>query len=143
MTEQALQTTETLPDTSPDLSIYAPKGIPIEKIIEYRRKGLSTRKIAKLIGCGHTNIVKRLQAIAEDIDTLPQYKTHKADILTLTGKRILNHLTDAKLQKASAYQLTGMFGVINEHDRLERGQSTDNIALVLGDLAAIREAENE
>ncbi len=126
------------PDTLPSLSKYAPKGIPIEKIIEYRRKGLSTRAIATLLGCNHSNIVERLQAISNDIDTLPEYMIHKADILTLTGKRIINHLTDDKLQKASAYQLTGMFGIINQHDRLERDLSTANTMTVIADIEALR-----
>ena len=131
------------PDTLPIPSTYAPKGIPIEKIIEYRRKGLSVRAIATLVGCSHTNIVERLQAVSNDIDTLPEYMIHKADILTLTGKRIINHLTDDKLQKASAYQLTGMYGKINQHDRLERDLSTANTMTVIADLEALRKERDE
>ena len=124
--------------TSTDNSKYTPKGIPLEKIIEYRRKGLSARAIGKIFNCDHSNVINRLKTVAEDVDTLPEYMIHKADILTLTGKRIINHLTDDKLQKASAYQLTGMYGIINQHDRLERDLSTANTMTVIADLEAVR-----
>lgn len=115
-------------ETLPDVPSSAPKGIPIESIIEYRRKGLTTREIAAILNCSHNNIVQRLQDVSDELDTLPDYKKHRADILAIRGRRVLNNITDAKLEKASAYQLTGMFGIINQHERLERGESTSNVA---------------
>ena len=115
------------PNNLPQPSKLGPKGIPIESIIEYRRKGLTTREIAAILNCSHTNIVERLQTVSDEIDTLPDYKKHRADILAIRGRRVLNNITNEKLEKATAYQLTGMFGIINQHERLERGESTSNV----------------
>lgn len=117
--------------------------IAIETLIEYRSRGLSLSEIGRLTGCSKQNVHARLQALDHDITTLSEYKKHKADILTLKGKQILKYIDDEKLQKASAYQLTGMFGIINQHDRLERDQSTSNIATAHALINEIREIEGE
>jgi len=118
--------TESLP-TITDTASPAPKNIPIESIIEYRRKGLTTREIATLLNCSHPNIVQRLQTLTDDVDSLDSYKIHRADILALNGRKLLSKITDEKLQKASAYQLAGMYGILYDKERLERGQTTANV----------------
>jgi len=117
---------ESLP-TITDPQNSATKSIPIESIIEYRKKGLTTREIATLLNCSHPNIVQRLQTVTADVDSLDSYKIHRADILALNGRRLLSHVTDEKLQKASAYQLAGMYGILYDKERLERGQTTANV----------------
>ena len=132
------QIAETQDNTSPDMSIYAPKDIPIESIIEYKRKGMTTREIGKLVGCTHSNVVKRLQSISDDIDTLDSYKLHRADILAFNGRKLLNHITDDKLQKAPVGTLVLAACQLYDKERLERGQSTHNLANIHADIEAIR-----
>ena len=119
-------------------NIFAPKNIPIESLIEYRSRGLSYNDIAKLVGCSRPNVVNRLKAVSQEIDSLPDYKKHRADVIALTGKRILSSITPDKLKDASAYQLTGMYGVLYDKERLERDLSTANVNTVIGDIEALR-----
>ena len=128
-------------ETLPGIPDKTPKGIPIESIIEYRSKGLSTREIAALTNCTHSNIVQRLQRIAEDIDTLPHYKSHRADILAINGRRILNSITDEDIKKAPAGQRVMMYGILYDKERLERGESTHNIASIHADIQAMKAAK--
>ena len=133
--------TQTIDHKSLDGS-YQP--IPLETLIEYRSKGLSYKQIGKLVGRSKQTIHQRLQPVIAELNALPDYKRHKADILALTGNRILSSLTPAKLKDSSAYQLTGMFGIINQHERLEREQSTANISIRMATIAALqREIEGE
>ena len=131
------QTAETLPNVPNS----APKGIPLESIIEYKRKGLTTREIAELLGCSHSNIVQRLQDVSEDITTLDQYKTHRADILAFTGRRMVNvflGLTDAEQKEVVKRRGMVDYGILYDKERLERGQSTHNLANIHADIEAIR-----
>lgn len=126
-------------NTTIDLPIdYTPKNIPIEKIIKYRKQGLSINEIGDLVGISKQAVYQRLQPYLHELDTLEDYKTHRADIIALKGKEILKHLDSNRLEKASAYQLAGMYGILYDKERLERGESTQNVASVHGDIESIR-----
>jgi hypothetical protein len=105
------------------------KGITIEDILEYKAKNLTHAEIGELLGCDASNVTKRLAPYRDDLNRLANHKKHDADILTLKGMRILDHITDEKLKEASAYQLTGMYGIIHQNERLKRDKSTQNIGV--------------
>ena len=102
--------------------------IPIGKLIELRNKGLSHSEIGKIVGCSKQNISERLQPCIKDIDNLKSFKENKADILAIHQSRLLNNLTTEDIKKSSGYQKVGMFSVLHNQERLERGESTSNIA---------------
>ena len=102
--------------------------IPIGKLIELRNKGLSYNEIAIIVGCSKTNAFERLAEYSNDIDNLKSFKENKADILAVQQSRLLNNLTMEDIKKSSAYQKVGMFSVLHNQERLERGESTSNIA---------------
>ena len=136
--------TDNQTEALPDMSKYIPKDIPIESIVEYRSRGMSYNEIATLTGCTKSNVIQRLQTVNAQIDALPNYKKHRADVIALTGRRILSHLTQDKLKAASAYQLTGMYGILYDKERLEREQSTANISIRMATIAALqREIEDK
>jgi len=112
-----------------DPSPYAPKDIPLQKLIELRSKGLSYQEIAKIVGCSKPNVFYRLQEYKEEIDNLEAFKKHRADILSLKQSQILNSLTIEDIKECSAYQRVGMFGILHQNERLARDQSTGNIAV--------------
>ena len=138
---------DTQADTSTDVTSvtnYAPKNIPIESMLEYRKKGLTHADIAAIIGCDRSNVSRRLQPYKDDLDTLDLYKHHRADIIAIKGKQILNNITPDKIQKASAYQLTGMYSILFDKERLEREQSTANVSVRMATIAALqREIEDK
>ena len=102
--------------------------IPLNKIIELRNKRLSFSEIGKILGCTKQNISQRLQPLLNEVDNLKSFKENKADILAVQQARLLNHLTTEDIKKSSAYQKVGMFSVLHNQERLERGESTANIA---------------
>ncbi len=105
-----------------------PKGIRVEDIIDYKRRGLSQNQIAKLLDCSEFNISKRLAPHRQLIDATTKYINNRPFILALEQEKIRQHITPAKLAKASARDLAVMFGIFYDKERLETGQSTQNIA---------------
>lgn len=111
--------------TSTDITPYAPKGIPLESIIDLYNKGLNNTEIAKIIGCDRSNISRRIQAVRDELDSLPKFKHHRADILALHQSRLLNSITPNDINKSSPYQRVGMMALLYDKERLERGQLTE------------------
>ena len=103
--------------------------IPIGKLIELRNKGLSYNEIARIVGCSKTNTFERLAEYSNDIDNLKSFKENKADILAVQQSRLLNNLTMEDIKKSSGYQKVGMFSVLHNQERLERGESTANVSM--------------
>ncbi len=117
----------TLEELSP-VHPTSPKYIPIESIIELRKKSLSTRQIAKILGCDHSNIVRRLNAYKAELQGIEPFKRNRADIFALVQAKIINNITDNDIAKASLLQKATSVAVLYDKERLERGQSTENIA---------------
>ena len=106
---------------------YRSKCIPLEKIIELYQKGLTQVEIAKFFGCTKQAIHQRISPFKEDLEALPSFKSFRADVLAFHQRRILSRLTEDDLKKASGYQKVGMFGILYDKERLERGETTQNI----------------
>ncbi len=107
-------------------SLYDP--IPLSRIIELRNKQLTYEEIGQIVGCTRQNIAQRLQPVMQDVEGLPAWKENRADVLAVYQHKLLNSLTSEELQKASPYQKVGMFGILYDKERLERGQSTANVS---------------
>jgi len=119
---------EEIPTLDPDSMTKPQKDIPISAIVEYRNKGLTYREIGELLGCTKQNIHERLQPFIASIDTLPAVKGTRADVLAVVSDGILNSLTTEDIKKSSAYQKVGMYALLYDKERLERGESTQNVA---------------
>jgi len=99
---------------------------------------LSYSEIAAIQGVSPQAIHGRIKNLLppEEVNV---YKDHRADILAGIQARLLSHLDDDRLAKASAYQLVGSMGLLYDKERLERGMSTANLASVHSDIQAIKE----
>jgi hypothetical protein len=107
----------------------APKGIPLAAIIDLiENKGNSIAATARLLGCNKSNITTRLQQAGLTPGYLKEYKDNRADIFATYQHMVLNYLTPAKLKSAGVVALNALFGTLYDKERLERGQSTENIA---------------
>ena len=102
---------------------------PIAKLIELRNKGLTYEEIGNMLGRSKVTIFQRLKPFKKHIDNLEAIKKYKADTLAVYQSAILDSLTEADLKKASAYQKVGMYGILYDKERLERGQSTGNLSI--------------
>ena len=105
----------------------APKGIPLERIIELRKKNLTYEEIGTILNCSKQNIEARLKGIKEHLDSLESFKANKADLMALNQSVILNSLTPDVVKSASPYQRVGMLGILFDKERLERNQVTEII----------------
>ena len=115
---------ENLPKTSqgknpPGIS----RNIPIETIIELKTKGLLDKDVAKLLDCSQQNVSGRLKEWRKEVQGLETFKKNKADVLSVIQSKILNKLSEAEIKKATAYQKVGMFSLLYDKERLERGQT--------------------
>ena len=115
----------TLQELSPS-HLKPQKDIPIESIIELRKKSLSTRQIAKILGCDHSNIVRRLNAYKSELQGIEPFKRNRADILAVVQSKIINNITDKDITKASLLQKTTAVSQLYDKERLERGLIGDD-----------------
>ena len=120
------------------INLPVKETIPIESILEYRTKGLTYEEIGNLLGCTKVNIHYRLKPYMDEINGLADYKKHRADVIAIKGRKILNSLTDEDIQKAPAGQRVMMYGILYDKERLERGESTHNIASIHTDIQALK-----
>ena len=119
----------------------AHKGIPLIRLIELRKKGLSYPEIGQLVGCSHQSVQERLAPFMEAIENLPAIKDHRADLFTVYGHSILSSLQEGDIKEASLLQRVTAMGILYDKERLERGQSTANVAYAdLGRSVAASEA---
>jgi DNA-directed RNA polymerase specialized sigma subunit len=109
-------------------SKYIAKNIPLEKIIALYAKGMNMTEIGKVLGCSTAAISIRLKGHTEDLNALIPFKDSRADTLAFYQRKLLNSIDKGAIEKCSAYQRVGMFGILYDKERLERGESTQNIA---------------
>jgi hypothetical protein len=91
-------------------------------------KKLTLSQTARILGCHISNITRRLQPYGIVPGHLQKYKEARADILAFYTGMVLEYITPDKLKKSSAAQLAMIYGTLYDKERLERGQSTANIA---------------
>ncbi len=110
------------------------KGISTARILELRKKGLTYAEIGAIVGCTKETVFYHIGKLRDSIDNLKAFKENRADLLSIQQDRLINSLTDADIQKSSAYQKVGMFSLLYDKERLERDKSTSNIANVYSTL---------
>jgi len=87
---------------------------------------LTTREIAKLADCDHSNVVRTLQRYEIDHTNVEAFKEHRGEILAGMQERIIKSITEADIKAMPVGQRLMGFGIIYDKERLERGQSTSN-----------------
>lgn len=104
-----------------------PKGIPLELIVDYWEKGLSTTEIAELCGCTPANVKLRLNKELGSLRAASALKKHGSTVLRIHQSKILNAITDKDLKKASLVAKTTAFGTLFDKERLILGKTTSNV----------------
>ena len=120
----------------------APEKVDIQKAIELRLKGVSYQDIADLFCCSKAAVIQRLKpyVATTDIDT-ELYVKNRAGILANKQVSVLAGLTPDKIENATAKDLAITFGVLYDKERLERGLSTQNTAVLMA--SAVIDADKE
>ena len=102
--------------------------IDVDKAIQLRCKGLSYADIAKHFDVTGESVRERIGGLVNTDFDLEAFKKNRADILSGKQLELLKSLTEDDIKKASPYQKVGMFSLLYDKERLERGESTSNIA---------------
>ena len=103
------------------------KGIPLEDILELRRKDLTMEQISAILKCSVANVSKRLKGFAPVRVKIDRYKRHRADLLTLTQATIHDSISPEVIAEAPLLQRTTALGIMYDKERMERGLSTSNV----------------
>ena len=108
---------------------------------------LTYQQISDQLSVPKSTVVDALKpylAMIEQPEALEHYRTRKADILEAAEMELVSSLVDpVKLEKASTNNIAYAFGQLNTAIRLERGQSTANVATFEADKALLTELQAE
>jgi hypothetical protein len=102
-----------------------------QKIIEINQSHptLNKNEIAAVAGCDHAHVVRTLQTyglIKKDVDN---YISNRAAIFAGMQHRLINSLTEEDIKKTPVGSRVLAVAQLYDKERLERNQSTANIAL--------------
>ena len=88
--------------------------------------GLSSYKIAPMVGVSYQTVCRRLRQLTPRLST-QIFIYHRADILAEMQRKLMamSHNRPTKELR----DLAVAFGIYRDHERLERGQSTENVAV--------------
>ena len=112
----------------PDAKLRSgPKGIPIEAMIDLKRKGLSNVQIGELLGCHDSTVSKRLKNISNDIDLTDRYIKHRPWIFAYEQNRIRQSITAADIAKAGLRDKMVSIGILHDHELKAAGLPTQII----------------
>ena len=101
--------------------------IPIEKMIDLKRKGLSNVQIAELLGCHNSTVGNRLKKLSDDIDTTDRYIKHRPWLFAYEQQRIRQSITDADILKAGLRDKMVSIGILHDHELKAAGLPTQII----------------
>jgi len=110
-------------DNLPDKANTAPKGLGVEQMIAYRKKGLTLAEIATLTGCTKENVHYHMKRA--DLDSLDIWREHKADRIEKHQQDLSKSLTIDDHKKMSGLQKIIGIKVQEETIRLMRGQASE------------------
>lgn len=99
-----------------------------EKAITLRKKGLTLREIGDLFDVSPAAIYKHVKGVGE----LAEFRDTKENVFEFHQARILNQLTGEDIKKMSGTQKVVAAAVLEDKIRLIRGQSTANVAILVG-----------
>lgn len=93
---------------------------------------LTHDQIATLEDVSRSTVTKILLGYGIDKQEVEDFKQHRADIFGGLQKRILKSITDDDIKKAPVGSRILAVAQLYDKERLERGQSTENVSLLVG-----------
>jgi DNA-binding transcriptional ArsR family regulator len=97
-----------------------------DKMVKLRLENkLTEEQIAKQLEISRDAVHYHLSRLI-DTKALEDFKKNEPDIVAWNKYRLLKNLTDDKLKEAKARDIWVSYGIADDHERLQRGQSTSN-----------------
>ena len=124
-------------------------NLTTHQMVELRKLGWTNTQISKVAGITDVAVyyrLKRWSVTCADVDT---FKSNRAEILTGLQERFVNSISDNDLARTPVGSRIQAVSQLHNMERLERGQSTANVAVrqiddsieaLEGELKALREA---
>jgi predicted DNA-binding protein YlxM (UPF0122 family) len=90
------------------------------------------QEIADIVNTSRQHVHQTLERYGIDTKDLETYKDRRAEVLAGLQDKILKTVDDASIKDASVLQKVTAFGILYDKERLERGQTTQNIGALIG-----------
>lgn len=119
-----------------------PKNTPIKKILNQLALGATQAQVAKSVNVSKPAITQILKRYGIERNLLESFKENRADIFAGIQETVAASLTDADIKKASVRDRTILMGTLYDKERLERGLSTQNSAVILAGAVLAADAES-
>lgn len=116
------------------------KQCDTQSLIALKQAGKSYRDIQAITGIKKDAVRRKIKDLLPTEETT-QYKNLRADILAEMQRKLLMQCDDARLKKMPAASAILAACQLYDKERLERGQSTENIAQLTAAVASIKSAE--
>lgn len=105
----------------------APK-IPIALLIAEFKSGKTAVQIANQYGVTPETVWGMCRKHGFSVKSLQAYKAQKADLLAFRQSQLLEAMSPEKIMGASLRDQATTFNILHNAERLERGQSTNNLS---------------
>ena len=116
------------------------------RLLHDRYPAMPPSVIANKVGCDPSNVTRVINRYVKSVslEELQDFQSTKADIYDAMQHKALSSITDESLSKCNALQLVTVAAILEDKNRLVRGQPTAIHAHVLVDvLAMLRERDSE
>ncbi len=121
-----------------------PRKLDRKKVMDLHARGFSAPEIAQQQGVAHSTVWRFLERMKPEIGAVEEFKKNRADVLArLQAKsldaqeRIIDTLDDGLLTALTPSQKSSMLialnaqhGTLFDKERLDRGQSVQNISIL-------------
>lgn len=114
------------------------RQIDTDTLITLKQSGKSYREIAQITGANKDVINRRIKDLLPDDDTKVYVET-RADILAKLQVDILKSIDDTDIKKSPFGSRVLAMCQLHDKERLERGLSTSNTAVIHADIEQLRQ----
>lgn len=125
-------------EPSPPATPY--RKIDATKCIELYQKGVSVKDISKWFDCSKSAVSQTIKRYIPGLVDTKAYNKNREIFYTALESNLLDLTPEEMKKKMTPYQRIGAAGLIYDKRRLETGQSTENIALMVNGSPALTEA---
>jgi len=99
------------------------------KVKELYRKGYrSPTSMAEAVGCTVGNAGNQISRYITDFEGVNDYRENRSSILADKQRILIKSITDAEVKEMNVRDRVVAFGILYDKERLENGQSTQNVA---------------
>ena len=107
--------------------VKRPTKIPLALVIAELKSGKTVKQIATTYDVTPETVWGMMRRQGFSIRSLQAYQATKADLLAFRQSQVLEAMDHEKITQASLRDQATTFNILHNAERLERGQSTNNI----------------